>query len=70
MGIFSTYYFVGIFAFFYSIRALRAYNQGYYAEAAAYNKQATRWSLITFIVGLTIGSIIGFIFFVKTVLFL
>ncbi|CAF0877270.1 unnamed protein product [Adineta ricciae] len=45
---------LGIVALFYSIRALRAYSQGYYAEAAAYNKQATRWSLITFIVGLTI----------------
>ncbi|UJR08413.1 hypothetical protein I4U23_012683 [Adineta vaga] len=61
---------LGIFALFYAIRALRAHHQGYYAEAVTFNKQATRWSLITFIIGLTIGSIIGFIFFVKTVLFI
>ncbi|CAF1079067.1 unnamed protein product [Adineta steineri] len=61
---------LGCIALFYGIRAVRAHNQGFYAEANTFNKQTIRWSLITFIIGLTIGSIIGFIFFVKAVVFI
>lgn len=59
-----------MFALFYAVRTIRAYRQGYYAEAITFKKQSTRWSLITFIVGLVLGSLIGFTFFVKTVLFI
>ena len=57
-------------AIFYAIRAVRAQSQGFYAEATTFYKQAIRWSLITFIVGLVLGSVLAFAFFVKTVLFL
>jgi hypothetical protein len=52
----------------YSTQALRAYNKGFYAEATILYKKSIRWSLITFILGLVIGSIIAFSFFVKAVL--
>ncbi|CAF0723282.1 unnamed protein product [Adineta steineri] len=61
--------FLGIIAIFYAIRAVRAYSQGFYAESSTFYKKAIRWSLITFIIGLVLGSIIAFIFFVKAVLF-
>ncbi len=54
----------------YAIRAVRAHSQGFYAEATIFYKKAIRWSLITFILGLTIGSIAAFIFFVKVVRFI
>jgi len=62
-------FYLGIIAVFYAILAVRAHNQGFYAEATTFYKKAIRWSLITFIVGLVLGSIIAFMFFVKTVLF-
>lgn len=61
--------FLGIIAIFYAIRAVQAQSQGFYAEATTFYKKAIRWSLITFIIGLVLGSIIAFIFFVKAVLF-
>ncbi|UJR37837.1 hypothetical protein I4U23_030527 [Adineta vaga] len=59
---------LGIIAIFYAIRAVRAHNQGFYAEATTFYKKAIRWSLITFIIGLTLGSILAFGFFVKGIL--
>ena len=59
----------GMIAIYYAIRAVRAQSQGFYAEATTFYKQAIRWSLITFIVGLILGSVLAFGFFVKTVLF-
>ncbi|CAF1272537.1 unnamed protein product [Rotaria sp. Silwood1] len=59
---------LGIIAIFYAVRAVRAHSQGFYAEATIFYKKAIRWSLITFIIGLVLGSIIAFTFFVKTVL--
>ena len=61
---------VGMVAIFYAIRAVRAHSQGFYAESTTFDKQAIRWSLITFIVGLVLGSAIAFLFFVKAVLFI
>ncbi|CAF0904174.1 unnamed protein product [Rotaria sordida] len=61
---------LGFIALFYAIRALRIYSQGFYAEASISYKKAIRWSLITFITGLTIGSIVSFSFFVKAILFM
>ncbi|CAF2511173.1 unnamed protein product [Rotaria sp. Silwood2] len=61
---------LGLIALFYAIRAVRTHSQGFYAEASTFYKKAIRWSLITFIVGLTIGSIVSFSFFVKAVLFM
>ena len=52
---------------FYSIRSLHAHNQGFYAEAVVFSKQAVQWSLISFILGLILGSVIAFCFFVKAV---
>lgn len=66
----ASFFFEGIVAIFYAIRAVRAHSQGFYAEATTFDKKATRWSLITFIVGLVLGSAIGFLFFVKAVLFI
>ena len=60
---------LGIVAVYYAIRAVRAHNQGFYAESTTFYKKAIRWSLITFIIGLVLGSIIAFILFVKSVLF-
>jgi len=60
---------LGIIAVYYAIRAVRAQNQGFYAEATTFYKKAIRWSLITFIIGLVLGSVIAFVFFVKTVLY-
>jgi len=57
---------LGIIAVYY---AVRAQNQGFYAEATTFYKKAIRWSLITFIIGLVLGSVIAFVFFVKTVLY-
>jgi hypothetical protein len=65
----SIIFYLGIIAVFHAIRAVRAHNQGFYAEATTYYKKAIRWSLITFIIGLVIGSVIAFMFFVKSVLF-
>ncbi|CAF0863176.1 unnamed protein product [Rotaria sp. Silwood1] len=61
---------LGFIALFYAIRAVRTHSQGFYAEASIFYKKAIRWSLITFITGLTIGSIVSFSFFVKAVLFM
>ncbi|CAF1518505.1 unnamed protein product [Rotaria magnacalcarata] len=61
---------LGFIALFYAMRAVRTYNQGFYAEATTFYKKAIRWSLITFVIGLTIGSIILFSIFVKIVLFI
>lgn len=63
------FFYLGFIALFYAIRALQIYSEGFYAEATTFYKKAIRWSLITFIVGLTIGSIILFSIFVKVVLF-
>ena len=60
----------GVVAIFYAIRAVRAHNQGFFAEATTFYKKAIRWSLITFIIGLFLGSVIAFIFFVRAVLFI
>ena len=62
-------FYLGFIAIFYAIRAVQAHNQGFYAEATTFYKKAIRWSLITFIFGLTLGSIIAFCFFVRAVLF-
>ena len=62
-------FYLGIIAVFYAIRAVRAHSQGFYAESTTFYKKAIRWSLITFIIGLVLGSIIAFIFFVKAILF-
>jgi hypothetical protein len=59
-----------VIALFYAIRSVRAHNQGFYAEATTFYKRAIRWSLITFILGLIIGTAVTFIFFVKRVLFI
>ena len=61
---------LGIIAIFYAIRAVRAHSQGFFAESTTFYKKAIRWSLITFIIGLVVGSVIAFGFFVKTVLFI
>ena len=58
---------LGVIALFYAIRAARAHNQGFFAEATTFYKKSIRWSLITFILGLTIGTIVALIFFVKGV---
>jgi hypothetical protein len=60
---------LGTIAVFYAILAVRAHSQGFYAEATTFYKKAIRWSLITFIIGLVLGSAIAFILFVKSVLF-
>ena len=62
-------FYLGIVAVFYAIRAVRAHSQGFYAEATIFYKKAIRWSLITFIIGLVLGSAIAFVFFVRAVLF-
>jgi hypothetical protein len=69
LHLFEVFY-LGFFALFYAIRAVRAHNEGFYAEAGIFYKKAIRWSLITFILGLIIGSIIVLCFFVKAVLFI
>ncbi|CAF3245363.1 unnamed protein product [Rotaria socialis] len=61
---------LGIIAVAYAVRAVRAHSQGFFAEATTFYKKAIRWSLITFIIGLVLGSIVAFSFFVKTVLFI
>lgn len=60
---------LGIIAILYAVRAVRAHQQGFFAEATTFYKKAIRWSLITFIIGLVLGSVIAFMFFVKAVLF-
>lgn len=60
---------LGIVAIFYAIRAVRAHQQGFFAESTTFYKKAIRWALITFIIGLVLGSSIAFIFFVRAVLF-
>lgn len=62
-------FYLGIVAIYYAVHAVRAHSQGFYAESTIFYKKAIRWSLITFIIGLVLGSIIAFIFFVKAVLF-
>lgn len=62
-------FYSGFIALFYGIRAVRTHNQGFYAEATTFYKKAIRWSLITFVIGLIIGSIVLFSFFVKAVVF-
>ncbi|CAF0894122.1 unnamed protein product [Adineta ricciae] len=59
---------LGILAIYYATRAVQAHNQGFYAEATTFYKKSIRWSLITFIIGLVLGSIVAFGFFVKAVL--
>lgn len=59
---------LGCIALFYSLRSLRAHNQGFYAEAVIFSKQSVRWSLISFVLGLILGSIIVFCLFVKAVI--
>ncbi|CAM4886679.1 unnamed protein product [Rotaria socialis] len=63
-------FYSGIIAVAYAVRAVRAHSQGFFAEATTFYKKAIRWSLITFIIGLVLGSIVAFSFFVKTVLFI
>ena len=58
---------LGVIALLYAIRSVRAHNQGFYAEAATFYKKAIQWSLITFILGLVIGTLVTLIFFVKGV---
>lgn len=59
--------YLGLIAFFYALRSLHAYRQGFYAEATVFYKKSVRWSLITFVLGLVIGSVVTLIFFVKGV---
>jgi hypothetical protein len=60
-------FYLGVIALLYAIRSVRAHNQGFYAEATTFYKKAIQWSLITFILGLIIGTIVTLIFFVKGV---
>ena len=59
-----------MFALYYASRSVRAHHQGFYAEATIFSKKAIRWSLITFIIGLTLASFLAFLCFVKLVVFI
>lgn len=59
--------YLGLIAFFYAIRSLHAHRQGFYAEATVFYKKSIQWSLITFVLGLVIGSIVTLILFVRGV---
>ena len=58
---------LGVIALVYAIRSARAHNQGFYAEATIFYKKAIQWSLVTFVLGLTLGTIVALVFFVKGV---
>lgn len=58
-------YVLGLIALFYAIRSLRAYRQGFFAEATVFYKKSVRWSLITFVLGLVIGSLVALSLFIK-----
>ena len=60
---------LGMIALYYAIRSVRAHGQGFFAEATAFHKKAIQWSLLTFVLGLVMGSCVAFSFFVRAVLF-